>query len=65
MLRSWMRSLFPTLPDMDDLVQESYLRLLRAKEAGRVRYAKAFLFTTARHIALDFFRRRQVVRPRF
>lgn len=61
-LRSWLRGLFPTLPDMDDLVQESYLRLLRAKEAGRVHYAKAFLFTTARRIALDFFRRRQVVR---
>ena len=49
------------LPDIDDLVQESYARLLRAKEAGRVSYAKAFLFTTARNAALDFFRRRKVV----
>ena len=60
-LRSYLRSVFPSLPDIDDLVQESYARLLRAKRAGRVSYAKAFLFTTARNAALDFFRRRKVV----
>lgn len=60
-LRAYLRSVFPSLPDIDDLVQESYARLLRAKEAGRISYAKAFLFTTARNAALDFFRRRRVV----
>lgn len=60
-LRSYLRNLFPSLPDIDDLVQESYARLIRAREAGRVSYAKAFLFTTARNAALDFFRRRKVV----
>ncbi len=61
-LRSYLRRVFPALPDVDDLVQESYARLIRAREAGRVSYAKAFLFTTARNAALDFFRRRQVVK---
>ncbi len=60
-LRSYLRSVFPALPDIDDLVQESYARLIRAREAGKVSYAKAFLFTTARNAAIDFFRRRQVV----
>lgn len=60
-LRSYLRQLFPSFPDIDDLVQDAYARLLRANEAGRVRYAKAFLFTTARNLALDFFRRRKVV----
>ena len=60
-LRSYLRGVFPSLPDIDDLVQESYARLIRAREAGRVSYAKAFLFTTARNAALDFFRRRKVV----
>eukprot|EP01031_Cornospumella_fuschlensis_P049485 gene49485-60587_t len=60
-LRSYLRGLFPSLPDIDDLVQDAYARLLRAKEAGRVRYVKAFLFTTARNVALDAFRRRKVV----
>lgn len=60
-LRSYLRSVFPSLPDIDDLVQESYARLIRARETGRVSYVKAFLFTTARNVALDFFRRRKVV----
>lgn len=59
-LRSYLRSVFPRFPDIDDLVQESYARLLRAKELGRVSYAKAFLFTTARNAALDFFRRSKI-----
>lgn len=53
-LRSYLRCMFPSLPDIDDLVQESYARLIRAREAGRVSYVKAFPFTTARNAALDF-----------
>ncbi len=60
-LRRYLRGVFPSLPDIDDLVQESYARLIRARESGRVGYAKAFLFTTARNAALDIFRRRKVV----
>lgn len=60
-LRSYLRATFPSLPDIDDLVQESYARLIRAKQAGRINYARAFLFTTARNAALDIFRRQQVV----
>lgn len=60
-LRAYLRGMFPSLPDIDDLVQESYARLIRAKEVGRISYVKAFLFTTARHVALDIFRRKKVV----
>lgn len=60
-LRAYLRGMFPTLPDVDDLVQESYARLIRAREAGRISYVKAFLFTTARNAALDIFRRNKVV----
>lgn len=53
-LRSYLRRVFPRLPDIDDLVQESYARLIRARAAGKVSFAKAFLFTTARNAALAF-----------
>lgn len=60
-LRSYLRAHFPLLPDVDDVVQESYARLIRARAAGRIAHARAFLFTTARNAALDFFRRRKIV----
>ncbi len=60
-LRAYLHARFPSLGDYDDIVQESYERLLRAQAAGQVRYAKALLFTTARNAALDFFRRRRVL----
>ena len=57
-LRAYLQARFPTLADHDDLVQETYTRLLRAQAGGGVRYPKAFLFTAARNAAFDLFRRR-------
>lgn len=57
-LRAYLQARFPTLADHDDLIQETYARLLRAESQGGVRYTKAFLFTTARNAAFDLFRRR-------
>lgn len=60
-LRAYLVRRFPTLPDHDDLIQETYARLLRARADGRLTYVKAFLFTAARNIAIDVFRHRQVL----
>lgn len=61
MLRAWLRSQFRDDFDIDDIVQEAFLRVLRARAQGEVRSPKAFLFVTARNIALHHFRRRQLV----
>lgn len=57
-LRAYLRDRFPSLNDWDDIIQESYARILKAKGTGAVSYPKALLFTTARNAALDLFRRR-------
>ena len=49
---------FPSLPDHDDLVQETYVRVLRVADPARLTHPKAFLFTAARNVAFDLFRRR-------
>lgn len=61
MLRAWLRSRFPPGLEVSDLVQEAYARLLRARAAGAtLQSPKAFLFATARNLALDTLRRRQI-----
>jgi RNA polymerase sigma factor (sigma-70 family) len=62
-LRGWLRARFPTLVDTDDLVQESYSRLLRARETGSIACPKAFLFVTARNLALNHLRHLRHERP--
>lgn len=52
-LRGWLRGRFPSLVDHDDVVQECYVRLLRAHETGPIACARAFLFVTARNLALN------------
>lgn len=59
-LRAYLSRRFPTLPDHDDLVQETYVRVLRVADPARLVHPKAFLFTTARNAAIDLFRRRNV-----
>jgi RNA polymerase sigma-70 factor (ECF subfamily) len=61
MLRAWLQARFPSLTDTDDLVQESYVRLIRARERGQVRNARNYLFKTALNAALDLLRRNKVV----
>lgn len=58
-LRAYLRSQFPRLQDSDDVIQETYTRLLREKDAGRIQHPRAFMFTAARNVALDLFRRRR------
>jgi len=60
-LRAYLRGRFPSLHDVDDLVQESYARILRAREIGTAKLTRAYLFVTARNLALDSIRRTNVV----
>lgn len=60
-LRAYLRLRFPRLRDLDDLIQETYFRMVRARERGKITSPKSLLFTTARNAAFDLFRRQNVV----
>jgi RNA polymerase sigma-70 factor (ECF subfamily) len=53
-LRSYLRQSLPTLADVDDLVQDCFARMLRAKNNGAVRAPKPLLFAIARNAVRDF-----------
>ena len=57
-LRGYLQKRFPSLPDHDDIVQETYARLLKAQGKDHLTSTKAFLFTVARNVAIDLLRRR-------
>ena len=59
-LRSYLRAAFPTVRDVDDVVQESYLRVWRTAATQRINSAQAFLFRVARNLALDVIRHERV-----
>lgn len=56
-LESYLRGAFPAVRDVDDVVQESYLRVWRACARKSICSARGFLFQIARHVALDQLRR--------
>lgn len=60
-LKAWLRASFPAIRDVDDIAQESYLRIWKARLSHPIASAKSFLFQVARHLAIDAVRRGQTV----
>jgi RNA polymerase sigma factor (sigma-70 family) len=60
-LRSYLRHRFPTIRDLDDIVQETYVRLCRERQAGKNFEARSYLFPVARNVAIDIFRTSRTV----
>lgn len=61
MLRSWLNSRYSDQVDVDDLIQEALIRVLKAREEGDLKSPKAYFFAIARNLALDHIRRSKVV----
>ena len=52
MLRAWLQSRFSDHSEIDDIIQEAFIRVLEANEASPIASPKAYLFATARNLAL-------------
>jgi len=61
-LRAYLHASAPTSVEVDDLLQESYLRLLRVRETGTIRCARALLFMIARNAVRDALRHKRANR---
>lgn len=58
-LRAYLRARYPELREIDDVVQEAYLRLFRERSVRPVQHVRGFLFVAARNAACDLFRKRK------
>lgn len=59
-LRAWLRRTMAAA-DVEDIVQESYCRIAGLTDVSHIRSGRAYLFTTARMLALERIRRSRVV----
>jgi len=61
-LRSYLENAFPAVrSEVDDVVQDSLLRVWLARAKQPIRSARGFLFKVARHRAIDALRRARAV----
>jgi RNA polymerase sigma-70 factor (ECF subfamily) len=58
-LRSYLRQSLPSLADVDDLVQDCFARMMRARTSGTIRSPKPLLFAIARNAVRDFIERKR------
>ncbi|OHE89393.1 MAG: hypothetical protein A3G75_03850 [Verrucomicrobia bacterium RIFCSPLOWO2_12_FULL_64_8] len=56
-LKAYLRTAYPSIRDVEDVVQESYVRIWKARTTCRIEHAGAYLFQVARRLALDILRR--------
>jgi RNA polymerase sigma factor (sigma-70 family) len=59
-LRNFLRRRVSSAADIDDVVQDSYVKILQARSAGEIVSIKAYLFTIARNTAAKVFRKRKI-----
>jgi RNA polymerase sigma factor (sigma-70 family) len=60
-LRAFLRRRFPSLSEVDDVVQDSLLKTFLAAQKGKLVSVKGFLFTVAVNSAVSLFRRRKFI----
>lgn len=60
-LRGWVARRFPSEGDLDDIVQESFEKVLRCADPAVVRNTRVYLSRTALGLVIDRARRRRIV----
>jgi RNA polymerase sigma-70 factor (ECF subfamily) len=59
-LRRYLRGRFSCVRDVDDVIQDAYIRIMRAHARRPVYHARQLLYTIARRLALDVIRRQRI-----
>jgi RNA polymerase sigma-70 factor (ECF subfamily) len=61
-VRAWLRRFVAIPADIDDVIQEAYCRIAALEEVTHIGSGRAYLFQTARNVALEHIRRARIVR---
>ncbi len=58
-IRGYLQARFPAI-DTDDVIQESYLKLLKLRAVEKIESARSYFFSVARNTAVSLFRRERI-----
>jgi len=61
-LRAWLATRAPAGLDVDDIIQETYTRLVAAERVDQIRDPRTYAFQTAKSVIVSHVRRARVVR---
>lgn len=59
-IRHWLKSRYGSQCDVDDVIQDSLLKIFKAREKAELKSPKAFFFAVARNMAIDSLRKAKV-----
>lgn len=60
LIRHWLKSRYGTQCDVDDVIQDSLLKIFKARKKAELKSPKAFFFAVARNVAVDSMRKSKV-----
>ncbi|MGS2723462.1 RNA polymerase sigma factor [Porticoccus sp. GXU_MW_L64] len=56
-LQRYVEQILNTQEGSEDLLQETYMRVSKAEQTGKINHIRAYMFTTAKNLALQLLRR--------
>lgn len=60
-LRLWLRKRFPTVVDVDEIIQDGFVRMVDRQRKSPIAHPKPFLFAVCRNLAIDHLRKHKMV----
>ncbi|MBC2606111.1 RNA polymerase sigma factor [Pelagicoccus albus] len=60
-LRCWIRKRYPSIPSPEEIVQETFVRIIKVNRVRPVEEPKPYLFSIARNLCVDALRRDNIV----
>ena len=61
LIRHWLKSRYGSQCDVDDVIQDSLLKVFKAREKQELKSPKAFFFAVARNVAIDSMRKSKLL----
>lgn len=60
-VRRWLCQRFPTVSDVDEIIQDGFVKMVDRQRKSPIAYPKPFLFAVCRNLAIDYLRKHKVV----